>query len=64
MPVWRRVQVDRTNRLRFVLPISSHMTMPMGSFGIMLLFCVHDTTLHGMKFVGEIKRCFIKRLTT
>ena len=26
------------NQLSFVLPISSHMTMPMGSFGIMLLF--------------------------
>ena len=29
---------NRPNRLRFVLPISSHVTMPMGSFGIMLLF--------------------------
>ena len=29
---------DRPNRPRFVLPISSHTTMSMGSFGIMLLF--------------------------
>ena len=30
----------RPNRLRFVLPISNHMTMPMGSFGIMPLFAL------------------------
>ena len=27
-------------------------------------FCPHDTTLHGAKYAGEIKRCFIKRLIT
>ena len=29
---------DRPNRLTFILPISSHVTMPMGNFGIMLVF--------------------------
>ena len=28
----------RPNRLRFVLPISSHVTIPLGSFSIILLF--------------------------
>ena len=35
-----------------------------GKFWHYATFCVHGTTLHGMKFVGEIKRCFIKRLIT
>ena len=30
--------VYRRNRLRFVLPISSHVTIPLGSFSIILLF--------------------------
>ena len=29
---------NRPNQLRFVLPISSHMTILLGSFSIMLLF--------------------------
>ena len=29
---------DGPNRLRFVLPISNHVTMPLGSYNIMLLF--------------------------
>ena len=44
------------NQLRFVLPISSHVIMPMGSFAIMLLFAFM-AHIHGMKYVGEIKRC-------
>ena len=35
---WERWNIHRPNQLRFVLPISSHMNMPMGSFAIMLLF--------------------------
>ena len=30
--------LNRPNRLRFALPISSHVIIPLGSFGIILLF--------------------------
>ena len=53
----------RPNRLKFVLPISSHMTILLGSLSIILL-CTRSTSLHGTKYVREIKRCFIKRLVT
>ena len=42
----RLITVNGPNRLRYVLSISSHVTMSMGSFGIMLLlgfmakFCI------------------------
>ena len=36
----------------------------LGKFKYCLTFCTHGTTLHGAKYVGEIKRYFIKRLIT
>ena len=40
------------------------MTLLNGKFRYYATFCVHGKILQGMKFVGEIKRCFIKRLIT
>ena len=51
---------DRPNRRRFVLPISSHVTILLGSFCV----CIHGTTLHDTKNVKGVKRCFTKRLIT
>ena len=38
LPFGEKVRYNRPNRLRFVLPISSHVIIPLGSFGIILLF--------------------------
>ena len=43
------------NRLRFVLPISSHVIITMGSFGIFGTFCTHGKTLHGINMLENSK---------
>ena len=54
---------DRPNRLRFVTHFKS-CDHTLGKFKYCPTFCKHSTTLHGAKYVGEIKRYFIERLIT
>ena len=58
----RIIRIDKSSKIYFTHFKSCDNTL--GKFQYHSNFRIHGTTFQGMKYVGEIKRCFIKRLIT
>ena len=60
--VMAELMYHRPNQLSFVLPISNHVIIPIGSCGIMLLFAFMAQLCIAWNILEKIKRWFIERL--